>query len=149
MEGKKLGNRHCCYGQCNSDERYPHRCEDVSFIPFPKPKTRLEDCKAWIKMCGRPHDQLNPSLITKNYFVCSKGKPTTEFPYPVPYDGRPVQRGRKRRNEATPESYTTSKKGRSCTAQSLQPDSQSVQPESEVPAAASVTDISGMDIKQY
>ena len=34
--------------------------------------SRLEDCKAWIMACGRPHDQLNPSVITKNYYLCSK-----------------------------------------------------------------------------
>ena len=77
MAEKKPGKRHCCYGQCRSDERYPDRCEGVTFLPFPKPKTRLEDCKAWIKACGRPHDQLNPSVITKNYYVCSKVRITS------------------------------------------------------------------------
>ena len=27
------------------------------FLPFPRPKQRLEDCKAWIRACGWPHDQ--------------------------------------------------------------------------------------------
>ena len=72
MAEKQPGKRHCCYGQCRSDERYPDKYAGVTIFPFPKPKRRLEDCKAWIKACGRPHDQLNPSVITKNYNVCSK-----------------------------------------------------------------------------
>ena len=74
MAEKKPGKRHFCCGQCRSDERHPDRCAGVMFLPFPKPKTRMEDGKAWIKACGRPHDQLNPSMITKNYYVCSNSK---------------------------------------------------------------------------
>ena len=69
MAEKKPGKWNCCNGQYKSNERYPDKCAGVTFLPFPKPKTRLEDCKAWIKACGRPHDQLNPSVITENYYV--------------------------------------------------------------------------------
>ncbi|XP_063425343.1 uncharacterized protein LOC134708626 [Mytilus trossulus] len=38
QQSKSEGNKHCCYGTCNSDTRYRHREEmkDVFFIPFPK-----------------------------------------------------------------------------------------------------------------
>ena len=46
--------------------------KDVIFHCFPKPKTRLDDCKEWIKRCGRPHEQLNVEKINPNTYVCSK-----------------------------------------------------------------------------
>ena len=30
----------------------------IAFFLFPKPKQRLEDCKAWIRACGQPHNQI-------------------------------------------------------------------------------------------
>ena len=54
---KKRGARHCCFCQCRSDERCPEKYKGIAFSLFPKPKQRLEDCKAWIRACGRPHDQ--------------------------------------------------------------------------------------------
>ena len=48
-EKKHPGKRNCCYGQCSSDERYTVKCVGVTFWPFPKPKTRMKDCKAWIR----------------------------------------------------------------------------------------------------
>ncbi|XP_074542304.1 uncharacterized protein LOC141802609 [Halichoeres trimaculatus] len=41
------------------------------FFTFPKPKTQKERCRVWIKQCGRPHDQLNPSKINKK--ICLFG----------------------------------------------------------------------------
>ena len=67
--------KRCQWGTCNSDTRYPERLEGgITFIPFPKPKRNFEKCKRWIKACGRPHDQLNETLIDGNYhmFVCTK-----------------------------------------------------------------------------
>ena len=50
----------CAWGLCNSDSRCNEKSKNpkpsmvgVSFIPFPKPKTNLERCKAWTKACGR------------------------------------------------------------------------------------------------
>ena len=39
--------KHCCYGVCNNDTRYPDRTEmeGVFFINFPKPKTQLDKCQ--------------------------------------------------------------------------------------------------------
>ncbi|KAK0151970.1 hypothetical protein N1851_006669 [Merluccius polli] len=65
--------KHCAYGLCNTDSRYPKTLEGgVEFLPFPKPKTNLDKCREWIKQCGRPHSQLNVSKITKNTYICSK-----------------------------------------------------------------------------
>ncbi|KAJ8387991.1 hypothetical protein AAFF_G00147820 [Aldrovandia affinis] len=85
----------CAWGKCNSDTRYPDRFEgDIRFFPFIKPKSNPEKCRLWIKLCGRPHTQLNTSKINRHSFVCSKhfvnGKPSPEYPNPasaVP-DGR-------------------------------------------------------------
>ena len=54
---KKRGTRHCCFDQCRSDERCLKKCKGIAFFLFHKPKRGLEDCKAWIRACGRPHDQ--------------------------------------------------------------------------------------------
>ncbi|XP_052252984.1 uncharacterized protein LOC127859521 [Dreissena polymorpha] len=70
--------KRCCYGTCNSDTRYPERLIDgTTFIPFPKPGTSLEKCKRWIRLCGRPHEQLNLEILSdrpkaKHVYVCSK-----------------------------------------------------------------------------
>ena len=66
--------KRCAWGTCNSDSRYDDRphMKDVMFYPFPKPKTRLDDCKEWINRCGRPHEQLNVEKINRNTYVCSK-----------------------------------------------------------------------------
>ena len=44
---KMVATRHCCWGKCNNDSRYPERLPDSpkemlkngekAFIPFPKP----------------------------------------------------------------------------------------------------------------
>ena len=58
----------------------------VSFIPFPKPKTNLERCKAWIKACGRKNFTIDN--ITRKTYVCSKhfhnGQPSELYPDPYP-----------------------------------------------------------------
>uniref|UniRef100_A0A8C6TVD4 THAP-type domain-containing protein n=1 Tax=Neogobius melanostomus TaxID=47308 RepID=A0A8C6TVD4_9GOBI len=80
--------KRCAYGVCKSDTRYPQSVAGVKFYPFPKPKTKLQDCLQWIKQCGRPYYQLNVSKINKHTYVCSKhfvnGRPTPEYPNPIP-----------------------------------------------------------------
>ncbi|XP_060082308.1 uncharacterized protein LOC132561625 [Ylistrum balloti] len=87
--------KRCAYGVCNSHDRYSERVEGISFHVFPKPKTNLEKCMRWIKLCNRPHSQLNVDWINKNTFVCSKhfvgGKgPTFLHPDPVPHTCGPT-----------------------------------------------------------
>ena len=55
MVENKREARHYCFGQYQMDEPYPKKYKGITF--FPKPKRRLEDCKAWIRVCGQPHDQ--------------------------------------------------------------------------------------------
>lgn len=64
--------KHCSYGTCKSDSRYPEKLMGAKFIPFPKPKSDLEKCLRWISCCRRPHAQLNVDKITKHTYVCSK-----------------------------------------------------------------------------
>ena len=71
--------RHCAWGTCTNDERYPEKMKDCTFIPFPRPKTDFDKCLRWIKACGRPHDQLNVSRINKHNVVCSKVRDLTLF----------------------------------------------------------------------
>ena len=83
----------CAWGLCNSDSRYNEKGRrprpsmvGVTFLPFPKPKTKLERCKAWIKACGR--ENFTISNITQNTYVCSKhfrdGRPSELYPDPYP-----------------------------------------------------------------
>ena len=83
--------KHCCYGTCSNDSRYLDRegMEGVFFIPFPKPKTKLEQCLKWISLCGRPHKDFNVDKIHDYTYICSKhfvggSGPTDSYPDPVP-----------------------------------------------------------------
>lgn len=70
--------KRCCWGTCNTDSRYPDRLQGgIVFIPFPKPGRNLEKAKRWIRLCGRPHYQLNEDILkergkAKHLYVCSK-----------------------------------------------------------------------------
>jgi hypothetical protein len=64
--------KHCSYGKCNSDSRYPERLHGVRFISFPKPSTNRQQSLRWIRACGRPHHQLNIDTIKKDHYICSK-----------------------------------------------------------------------------
>ena len=58
-----VATRHCCWGKCNNDSRYPERLPDSlkemlkngqkALIPFPKPKHDLELCQRWVNACSR------------------------------------------------------------------------------------------------
>ncbi len=79
--------KHCAYGLCKSDSRYPE--EGVEFFKFPKPyewggeidesSNIYKQCQLWIKSCGRPREDLNISKIIEDYkkykysyWICSK-----------------------------------------------------------------------------
>ena len=70
--------KRCCYGTCKSDTRYPEQLlDDVKFVPFPKPAKNTEKCQRWIRLCGRPHEQLNITILqerskAKHLYVCTK-----------------------------------------------------------------------------
>lgn len=83
----------CAWGLCNSDSRYGEKSKrpkqsmvGVKFFPFPKPKTKLDRCMAWIKACGRK--DFTVKHVTRSTYVCSKhfvyGSPNTTYPDPFP-----------------------------------------------------------------
>jgi len=82
--------KHCCYGDCNSDSRFFWKrpeMEGITFIPFPKPKTQLQKCERWVRLCGRKY--FTVSSIRKDTYICSKhfvggNGPTEEYPDPLP-----------------------------------------------------------------
>ena len=72
-------------GKGNCDSGYadwPHM-EIVAFVPFPKPIKSLEKCSTWIKLWGRPHEQLNVSKVSAYKYVCSLVR-TKIFTYKQP-----------------------------------------------------------------
>ncbi len=62
---KKGTTKHCAYGICRSDSRFPDRPEmqGVFFVRFPK-RVRDEDkCRRWAMDCGRANFDL--AKVTK------------------------------------------------------------------------------------
>ena len=91
-----VGTKHCYWGQCKSDSRYPEKPPDSlkemmnlgqkAFIPFPKPSQGIDKCKRWIHACSRENFSLQN--INKHTYICAyhwpgeKG-PTIEHPDPL------------------------------------------------------------------
>jgi hypothetical protein len=49
MSGKRA-TKHCCWGTCKSDSRYPEKMpEGTTFIRFPKPESIHENMTHWEK----------------------------------------------------------------------------------------------------
>ena len=78
--------KHCCYGLCTSDNRYPERMpEGTNFLPFAKPgiikegmtplekereSAKTQRAKRWMHACGRKNF-CSLSQITKHTYICS------------------------------------------------------------------------------
>ncbi|XP_066919410.1 uncharacterized protein [Clytia hemisphaerica] len=98
----KGANKHCCWGICKHDSRYPDRLPPGTFfISFPKvgklkdsqtewqkgkERGKTEKAKRWIHACGRKGFTI--SNITKSTYICSKhfiggNGPTEENPDPI------------------------------------------------------------------
>ena len=91
-----VSTKHCCWGECKSDARYPEKLPkhlhemmaagEKVFLPFPKPSQGLEKCKRWILACSR--ENFTVQNINRNTYVCvlhwpgGRG-PTEEFPDPL------------------------------------------------------------------
>ena len=99
-----VSTKHCCWGECKTDSRYPDKCPkwlkemDKSgkkvFIPFPKPSQGIEKCKQWIVSCSRQF--FTEKSITRNTYICALHWPvekglTVEFPDPLQANFTPVQ----------------------------------------------------------
>ena len=86
---KKGATKHCAYGTCKSDSRYPDRpeMEGVFFIRFPQSKKDPEKCMRWANACSRQN--FSVENVKKDTYICSlhfvggKG-PTTDHPHPIP-----------------------------------------------------------------
>ena len=91
-----VSTKHCCWGECKSDSRYPEKLPESLremqesakkiFIPFPKPSQGIDRCQRWITACSRKHFTMNS--ITRNTYICAlhwpgEQGPTQEFPDPL------------------------------------------------------------------
>ncbi|XP_045161347.2 uncharacterized protein LOC123526320 [Mercenaria mercenaria] len=105
---RKIGaTKHCAYGTCNSDSRYPERAEmrDVFFIRFPKPGKDFEKCQRWVKACCRVG--FDETWVKKDTYICSLhfvggNGPTDLHPDPIPanatkYDVQRIKKTPRRR----------------------------------------------------
>lgn len=91
-----VSTKHCCWGECKTDSRYPDKwtksLKELQasgkkvFIPFPKPSQDITKCKRWLVACSR--ELFTEKNITRNTYICAlhwpgeKG-PTAEFPDPL------------------------------------------------------------------
>ena len=66
--------KHCLWGTCSSDSRFPQFCEGVRFVAFAKPTRTIETFLRWSKACGRPHSQSNVSKIISSFFITRSGR---------------------------------------------------------------------------
>ena len=102
-----VSTKHCCWGECKSDARYPDKLHEALkqmmaagkkvFLPFPKPSPGLENCQRWIASCSR----LNFTIknITRNTYICAlhwpgEQAPTPEHPGPLKanFTGREIEK---------------------------------------------------------
>ncbi|KAJ8300784.1 hypothetical protein KUTeg_022303, partial [Tegillarca granosa] len=66
-------------GDCVIRSRYP---KGFRFIPFPKPRRNKDKCLRWIKLCGRPNDQLRVYIVDGNRHLFGELK--DRYPYSMP-----------------------------------------------------------------
>ena len=91
-----VSTKHCCWGTCNSDSRFPDKLHKSLremlelgmkiFIPFPKPSQGSERCQRWVNACSREDFTINN--ITRNTYICAlhwpgQRGPTDEFHDPL------------------------------------------------------------------
>ncbi|XP_060578712.1 uncharacterized protein LOC132735740 [Ruditapes philippinarum] len=86
---RKGTTKHCAYGTCNSDSRYPDRpgIENVFFIRFPQNKREPEKCIRWANACSRR--DFDASRVRKDTYICSLhfvggNGPSEDHPDPLP-----------------------------------------------------------------
>ena len=92
-----VATKHCCWGECKSDSRFPHllhpalkkRLQEGKpiFLPFPKKSQGLERCLRWVNACGRGKD-FTVDKVTKYTYICylhwpGEAGPTKEFDVPL------------------------------------------------------------------
>ena len=102
-----VGTKHCSWGNCTTDSRYPKRWPDSLkkleesgkkvFIPFVKPSQDLEKCRRWVVACSRKF--FTEKNISRNTYICAlhwpgESGPTEEFPDPLKANLTPEQASR-------------------------------------------------------
>ena len=68
-----MPTKHCLWGSCSSDSRFPQFCEGVRFVPFAKPTRTPETFLRYNKACGRPHSLSTVSKII-SFFITRSGQ---------------------------------------------------------------------------
>lgn len=63
-----MPNKHCCYGTCKSDSRYPK--DGLVFIRFPDPMKYPKLAKRWAFLCGRGSD-FTVQDVTPYTYICN------------------------------------------------------------------------------
>ena len=101
LRNKKGATKHCSWGLCNMDSRYPERMKGVFFIRFAKPGRlkdtmsdwerqqnlkKTEKAKRWFHACGRKDfnriEQIKKDTYIYSLHFVGQG-PTEEHPDPV------------------------------------------------------------------
>ncbi|XP_031356423.1 uncharacterized protein LOC116180525 [Photinus pyralis] len=72
----------CHYKDCNNTSK-SKRCRNLRYHPFPKPLRNMAKSLLWIELCG--NNNLNPSNITKNVYICEQHFATRESENPEPH----------------------------------------------------------------
>ena len=90
--------KHCCYGLCKSDNRYPDSMPAGTTL-INQEKKKIEKGKRWIHACGRK-DFSSIEQITKSTYICSlhflKNNPDPIIATSVTEEIRKVRQPRKR-----------------------------------------------------
>ena len=88
-----VGTRHCCWGECKTDSRYPEKwpkslkelekSAQEEFIPLPKPVKDLAKWKRWLVACSQ--EFFTEKNVNKNTYICALHWPggkgsTDKFP---------------------------------------------------------------------
>ena len=99
-----VSTKHCCWGTCRSDARYPDKLHKSlkeseaagkkAFIPFTKPSQGFDKCQRWINPCSG--EGFTKENVNRNTYICAlhwpgeKG-PTPDHPDPLKANFTPRQ----------------------------------------------------------
>ena len=98
-----VSTKHCCWGTCRSDARYPDKLHKSlkeleaagkkAFIPFPKPSQGVDKCQRWINACSR--EGFTKENVNRNTYICAGSRtktPRTKTPRHKPPDKNPLDK---------------------------------------------------------
>lgn len=72
-------HKRCAWATCKSKTWYPKRISNgVYFVPLLKLKQSMDKCLCWMKLCGRPHSELNLTAIYKTMVLYCVSNPFTQ-----------------------------------------------------------------------